>query len=136
MASLVAFGSVACSGSGSGSKSSSTAIASTNSKSTACHQLGADIKTTGNAVTAVGKELSAGGEPDVKPLQEGDDNLHLLVTSNPGAFAAKVGPLADVLGRLIIDIQGAPSKIAGDVKQFTPALNSAASYCKITLGPT
>ena len=132
MASLVAVGSVACSS----SKSSSSAVASTGSKSAACHQLGADIKSTGTAVTAVGKTLSAGGQPDVKPLQEDDDNLHLLVTSNPGAFAAEVGPLADVLGRLVVDIQDAPSKIAGDVNQFTPALKSAASYCKITLGPT
>jgi len=125
MAGLVVLGSVACS-----------STASTSSKSAACRQLGVDLKSTGNAVTAVGKTLTAGGQPNVKPLQDDDNNLHLLVTSNPGAFAAEVGPLADVLGRLIVDIQEAPSKIAGDVTQFTPALHSAASYCKITLGPT
>jgi hypothetical protein len=129
MAGLLALGGVACSSTESTGGSTQAA-----SKTAACRQLGVDLKSTGTDVTAVGKTLSADRQPNVKPLQNDDDTLHGLVTTNPGDFATNVGPLADALGRLIVDLQQTPGKIASDVTQLTPALHTAAAYCKIPIG--
>jgi hypothetical protein len=70
----------------------------------------------------------------VKALQADDDNIHVLVTDHPGAFATHVGPVADDIGQLIVDIQQSPGRITADTAKLSPDLDAAGSYCQTTLG--
>jgi hypothetical protein len=100
----------------------------------ACTQLGTDLKSMGADLTAAGRPGTVQGQPVVQALQTDEDHIRALVAAHPGAFATKVGPVADDLGQVIVDLRQAPGRITADTTKLSPDLDAAGAYCNSSGG--